>query len=279
MKNIYRNHDYDIYKNLSDDEFIEMVMDKYQPFTPKYVYKGLTLRQYCLKNDLSYYSIVSFVKRKLAENSKKTIDELINEGINTINRYGIVYYYKGIPLKDYAKEHNLNVATIRVAVLKKAANSNRSFQEIVDECVESCDKLPRKYYYNDMSLFTYCKKAGISYNTVIKKYLNEYQDKKDLSVTEAIKEIVDYYLLNPPNKYFFNNQSLANFCDVNNYPYLAIYRRIKILESKDLDREDIITTAIKKYEDKLQINKINEIFKNLKDNKIWRRIYMLFTSL
>ncbi len=55
---------------------------------------------------------------------------------------------------------------------------------------------------NDMPLFTYCKKAGISYNTVIKKYLNEYQDKKDLSVTEAIKEIVDYYLLNPPNKYF-----------------------------------------------------------------------------
>lgn len=238
-----------------------MVMDKYQPFTPKYVHKGLTLRQYCLKNDLSYYSIVSFVKRKLAENSKKTIDELINEGINTINRYGIVYYYKGIPLKDYVKEHNLNVATIRVAVLKKVANSNRSFQEIVDECVESCDKLPRKYYYNDMSIFTYCKKAGISYNTVIKKYLNEYQDKKDLSVTEAIKEIVDYYLLNPPNKYFFNNQSLANFCDVNNYPYLAIYRRIKILESKDLDREDIITTAIKKYEDKLQINKINEKFK------------------
>ena len=119
-----------------------------------------------------------------------------------------------------------------------------------------------------MPLFTYCKKAGISYNTVIKKYLNEYQDKKDLSVTEAIKETVDYYLLNPPNKYFFNNQSLAKFCDVNNYPYLAIYRRIKILESKDLDREDIITTAIKKYEDKLQINKINEIFKNLKDNKI-----------
>ncbi len=98
-----------------------MVMDKYQPFTPKYVYKGLTLRQYCLKNDLSYYSIVSFVKRKLAKNSKKTIDELINEGINIINRYGIVYYYKGIPLKDYAKEHNLTVATIRVAVLKKTA--------------------------------------------------------------------------------------------------------------------------------------------------------------
>ena len=88
-----------------------MVMDKYQPFTPKYVYKGLTLRQYCLKNDLSYYSIVSFVKRKLAKNSKKTIDELINEGINIINRYGIVYYYKGIPLKDYAKDNLVLIST------------------------------------------------------------------------------------------------------------------------------------------------------------------------
>src|SRR5699024_2082716 len=37
----------DNFKGLSDDEFVEAIMDQYQPFEPKYLYKGLTLREYC----------------------------------------------------------------------------------------------------------------------------------------------------------------------------------------------------------------------------------------
>ena len=134
----YRNNDN--FKGLSDDEFVEAIMDKYQPFEPKYLYKGITLREYCKKNDLSYYSVVSFVKRKLAKGSLKTIDDLIDEGIKTINRYGIIYYYKGIPLKDYAEQNNLNASSIRGAILRKQLRSNKPLQEIIDECVESYQK-------------------------------------------------------------------------------------------------------------------------------------------
>ena len=84
----YRNTDN--FKDLSDDEFVEAIMDQYQPFEPKYLYNGLTLREYCVQNDLSYYSVVSFVKRRLAKDSTKSIDYLIDEGIKTINRYGII---------------------------------------------------------------------------------------------------------------------------------------------------------------------------------------------
>ena len=66
----------DGFKNLTDDELVEVIMDKYQPFKPKYLYKGLTLREYCNKNNLSYYSVVSFVKRKLANGSTKSVDNL-----------------------------------------------------------------------------------------------------------------------------------------------------------------------------------------------------------
>ena len=93
-----------------------------------------------------------------------------------------------------------------------------------------------------------------------------------MSINEAIKQIVNYYIKHPPvkTKYYFKEQSLTKFCDTNGYPYLAIWRRIKTLEGKGdlLDSEQIIEAAIKKYEDRLQIDKINEIFDKLKNGKI-----------
>ena len=266
----YRNTDN--FKDLNDDEFVEAIMDKYQPFEPKYLYKGLTLREYCIQNDLSYYSVVSFVKRGLAKGSTKSIDDLINEGIKTINRYGIIYYYKGIPLKDYAESNNLNASSIRCTILRRQLRSNKPLQEIIDECVESYQKFSIKYYYNEIPLLTYCNSIGLNYNTVIQKYLYEYADNTDMSINEAIKQIVDYYIKHPPvkTKYYFKEQSLTKFCDTNGYPYLAIWRRIKTLEGKGdlLYSEQIIEAAIKKYEDRLQIDKINEIFDKLKNGKI-----------
>lgn len=265
----YRNTDN--FKGLSDDEFVETIMDQYQPFEPKYLYKGLTLREYCIQNDLSYYSVVSFVKRRLAKGSTKSIDDLIDEGIKTINRYGIIYYYKGIPLKDYAEQNDLNASSIRCAILRKQLRSNKPLQEIINECVESYQKFSIKYYYNGIPLLTYCNNIGLNYNTIIQRYLYEYADKTDIDIDETIKQIVDYYIEHPPlkTKYYFNDQSLTKFCDVNGYPYLAIWRRIKTLESKDnlLNNDQIIVSAIKKYEDRLEINKISEIFDKLKSNK------------
>ena len=265
----YRNTDN--FKGLSDDEFVEAIMDQYQPFEPKYLYKGLTLREYCIQNDLSYYSVVSFVKSRLAKGSTKSIDDLIDEGIKTINRYGIIYYYKGIPLKDYAEQNDLNASSIRCAILRKQLRSNKPLQEIINECVESYQKFSIKYYYNGIPLLTYCNNIGLNYNTIIQRYLYEYADKTDIDIDETIKQIVDYYIEHPPlkTKYYFNDQSLTKFCDVNGYPYLAIWRRIKTLESKDnlLNNDQIIASAIKKYEDRLEINKISEIFDKLKSNK------------
>lgn len=253
----YRNNDN--FKGLSDDEFVEAIMNQYQPFEPKYLYKELTLREYCIQNDLSYYSVVSFVKRRLAKGSTKSIDDLIDEGIKTINRYGIIYYYKGMPLKDYANKNDLNASSIRCAILRKQLRSNKPLQEIIDECVESYQKFSIKYYYNGIPLLTYCNNIGLNYNTIIQRYLYEYADKTETDINEVIKQIVDYYIEHPPikTKYYFNDQSLTKFCDVNGYPYLAIWRRIKTLESKDdtLDNDQIIASAIKKYEDKLQIAK------------------------
>lgn len=270
------------YEDLNDDEFVEAIIEKHQQPKPKYqynkskyLYKGFTLREYCHKNNLSYNSVVSFVKRKIINGSTKSIDELIDEGIKTINRYGIIYYYKGIPLVEYARANDMNPVSIRQAILRKQLKSNKPLQEIIDECVESYQKFSIKYYYKGIPLLQFCNNIGLSYNTIVQKYLCEYSDKTDISVDEAINQIVDYYINNPPvrTKYFFNNQSLAKFCDINGYSYFAIWYRIKKLEFKSpsLSNEQIIESAIKKYEDKLELNKLNELFNELKINKIQDR--------
>ena len=247
-------------------------MESYQPFKPKYFYKGKILIDYCRQNNISYYSVLTYVNRKLEKDNTKSIDDLIDEGINTINRYGVVYYYKGIPLKDYAKQNNLNAGSIRCSILREKVRTNKPLQEIIDECVESYKKFSLKYYHNGIPLVDYCNRTGLNYKTIIKKYLSEYKNDTNISTDNAIKQIVEYYQEHPciKNRYYFNNESLTKFCDTNGYPYVSIYRRIKTLESKNdlLDNDEIIELAIKKYENRLQINKINEIFSNLKTKKI-----------
>lgn len=261
----------DKFLNLDDDEFVEAIMEQYEPFEPKYMYNGILLTEYCKQNDICYTSVVSFVKRKLARGSKKNIDELIEEGIKTINRYGIIYYYEGIPLKDYAKENDLNYSSLVGAIIKRGLNTDKPKQEIVNECVLAYKKFSIKYIYNGVSLRQYCINIGLNYNTVINKYIRDYQDREDMDFISAIDEIINYYTENPParTKYYFNNQTLARFCDSKGYSYSNILRRIIRMQNNnnELSNEQIIDITIQKYEAKLHIDKINDIFREMEKRK------------
>ena len=248
------------YNDLSDDEFIDTIMNSYQAKQLKYKYKGMSLRKYCSLNNISYYSVVSFVKRSISNESTKAIDELIEEGINTINVHGIIYYYKGIPLKDYAKEHNLNVSSLRSSILRRQLKSDKPLQEIIDECVETYQAFKIKYYYNKIPLTTFCKENDISYSTIINIYLSDYKDRDDISIDDAIKLIVEDYIAHPRKrtKYYFENQSLSSYCNDNGYSYKAVFLRMK--NCKETDTNKKIALCIKEYEERLHIKQTNELF-------------------
>lgn len=260
-------------ENLSNDELVILAMEKFDNQNFRFFYKGVPLKKYCESHpEINYNTIRAYINREKEKNPELSNEELIKQYLDKEHKGIYKYYYKGIPLKDYAEQNDLNAGSIRHTILKKQLRSNKPLQEIIDECVESYQKFSIKYYYNGIPLLTYCNSIGLNYYTIIQKYLYEYVDKTDIGIDEAIKQIVDYYIEHPPikTKYYFNDQSLRRFCDTNGYPYLAILRRIKALESKDdsLDNEQIIALAIKKYEDRLQIDKINEIFDKLKNSKI-----------
>ena len=269
---IQRHKKEDIANDLSDDEYIEIIMEQYEPFELTYSYKEVSLRQYCLQNSLSYYGIVTYVKRKRKTNPNVDIIILIEEAINTVNRYGIIYYYNGIPLRDYCKECNLNIDSIRSSILRKKNTTDAPFQEIVNECVENYKKFTIKYFYEGSPLYSFCKKSELKYTTILSEY--EKRKSRSLATEEIIKEIVDYYIQNPPirTKYYVTDdksQSLRNFCNEKGYSYLAIYLRMKSLEAKNTFEEEkkCMMYAIEKYEKKLQIEKINNLFEELQQRK------------
>lgn len=261
-------------QTLSDDELVEMVMNSYEPFSPKYNYKGMTLSQYCKCNNLSYYSVVSFVKRRLEKNNSLNIDDLIDEGIKTIKRYGIIYYYGGMPLRDYAKEHGLNASSIRASILRKKRKSNLPLQEIVNECVLMYKEFSIKYFYGDETLIDFCRRTGINYNTVIHKYIDFYADRDDIDINSAIALIVDSVLKNQTKrvKYFYGEDSLSLFCRKNGYSYTAIYQRLMTLEKKYIydSQEEAVEDAVLEYKIKRirEINKYLDIVVDVEHEKI-----------
>jgi len=171
----------------STREFIESIMSQYEPFKPKYLYKGLSLSEYCNQNNLSYSSIRKYIKRKLEEDETESIDEVIEEAIKTIKRSGIKYYYKGIPLQEYADQNGLNANSIRGVILKKQLKSNKPLQELIDECVESYEKFFIKYYYKGQSLRKFCEENGYSY-TAIHRRIKNLESKENLLNTDQIVE-------------------------------------------------------------------------------------------
>lgn len=269
LQYIARRKDKEAYKDLTDEELVNVIMEEYQPFELKYKYQGISLRQYCLKNDISYYSVIDYIKRKQNVNSDLEIDDLIHLAITTINKNNIIYYYNEIPLKDYAKENGLNSASIYSAIYRKRAKENKPLQQIVNECVETYKKFSIKYYYKGKELIKVCDSLGINYNTIIHRYLDDYAKYSSITVEEAIESIVDYYLEHPPIqiKYYVNDISLAKYCKENRYLYSSIYHRMRRLKNKGNSIEDSITIAIENYEKKLEIEQLNILFNKLKNNK------------
>lgn len=228
----------DGFKNLTDDELVEVIMDKYQPFKPKYLYKGLTLREYCNKNNLSYYSVVSFVKRKLANGSTKSVDNLIDEGVKTINRYGIIYYYKGMPLKDYAKQNNFNIESIRCAILRKQLNSDKAIQEIVDECVQAYQEFSIKHNYT--------KKINETFDKLRSKKVQDINEIKDIcnflkidfaNVNTLVSMNFSYNQAISMIWYFYDGKTNNDYKIITNHKISDVFLLIDKLKKSDVNME------------------------------------------
>jgi hypothetical protein len=92
------------------------------------------------------------------------------------------------------------------------------------------------YYYENIPLRDYCNLNNINYNTImsrirILKSVNK-ETPDNLIIEEAINSFNDRRC-----QYTYNGLSLKKYCEINNYNYNKIYRKIKNLSEEEATKE------------------------------------------
>ncbi len=121
--------------NLSVEELVseavENSLDSNQRI--KYIYKGLSLRNYCQNNGLNYPTILMRIYRLKKLNVGISDDEVIRLAVENYVNGNTKYKYQGVPLHNYCQNTGLNYKIIlkRIDYLKKT-NPSLSEEELVD---------------------------------------------------------------------------------------------------------------------------------------------------
>ena len=98
----------------------------------KYFYNNMPISEYCSKHNLNVYTIKSRIFRLKKDYPNKNMDDIIDLAINYNKKANNKYYYQGISLVEYCKNHNLEHKKIceRIRNLKKK-NPDKSIDEII----------------------------------------------------------------------------------------------------------------------------------------------------
>ena len=122
------------YKNYTEQEIVDMVIEAYGSGSIKYMYKGISLRQYCLDNGINLGTINSRINNLKKQNSKLTNDELVILAMEEFDNQNFRFFYHGIPLKKYCESHpEINYNTIRTYINReKSKNPKLSDEELIE---------------------------------------------------------------------------------------------------------------------------------------------------
>ena len=104
---MYRMKQKEEYKYLSDQEIIKIAIESSHS-TIKYTYKGIPLSQYCLEHNINIDTIYLRIRYLKKKDKTLTNDQLVTLSLENFKNQKFKYFYKGMPLKEYCKENNLN---------------------------------------------------------------------------------------------------------------------------------------------------------------------------
>ena len=116
------------YPTLSDDELVNYAIN-YVNTKIKYIYQGVSLRNYCEKYLLSYQTIISRMCQKRIECPSLNDDELVDYAMDNYIEPVYKYYYEDTTLFDYCAKNDYNYST----VVRKFMKKKQELLEISDE--------------------------------------------------------------------------------------------------------------------------------------------------
>ncbi len=121
------------YKNLSEQERLNIAIANYKK--PYLFWGKKTLASYCRENNYSYNSVYNYMVQMMKNNPTITYIEAIESAFANIKRYGIKYYYKGLPLIQYCKNHDLREDYVRARILYLLQSQNMVLENAIEEAI------------------------------------------------------------------------------------------------------------------------------------------------
>lgn len=202
--------------SLTCDEVVKKALSSEIRTAIKYYFnKDYTLRKHCKNSKINYYSIISRIDKLKADNPKLTNDELVQKALEYEIKSSVNYYYENTTLKRYCEDKNISYDTI-IKKIKKLKSEFPFFKnnELIEMALSYETKRNIKYYYDNVTLATYCKINDLSYESIIQVIKRRLDKNINLSSQEAIEQVVKQ---NEKNKYFKNLKNLMENIKNGNY--------------------------------------------------------------
>lgn len=236
----------------------------------RYIYNGMRLKDYCSRNNISYYQILNRIRTLAEQGYKCSSTELLDTVLNDEKYYSLVepskrYYYNGILLSDYCMEKGISHGMIlrRINVLK---DEELSDEELVSTALND-DLFYKKskkfrYLYKGTTLRKYCEENGYDYQKMLRRYKRLKEEYIDLTDEEIYKIVFDEKLyFQSTDKYHYEGISLSKYCEENGIKYHNVIRRMKKnISNNNLELDEAIKESVLHYLDLVKRNRDKHIY-------------------
>lgn len=195
--------------NLSDHELLSIVFNTER--LTKYTYKGMSIKEYCAKNNISsdyLYHCLAYLKTLNLDLSNEELIKLAIESPDLPK-----YIYEGKHLAEYCVNHNLSFKTIynRICKLRKE-HPELSTEELVNLAFKRKLNPLVKYTYQGISLYEYCAQNNINLFTIYSRMRKLKQENTQISDEVLINEALTRNLAEEQIIYFWNDTPLVDYC-------------------------------------------------------------------
>lgn len=211
-------------KITDSDEIVQLSVDEYKNLNIKYMYNGVTLREYCESEGINYEAITTQIRRLKKKGKITDNSEIIRLSIVEYKKLNIKYMYGGIPLVEYCKNEGINYDTIKRRIRKiKEEGKITDVDEIVRLSVDEYKDTRTKYMYEGVPLMDYCKDNNIAYQSIMGRIYRRKKKNSSLTPSELVKlSLSEYYNMN--FMYFVDDIPLKEWCVKNGGGYpTALY--------------------------------------------------------
>lgn len=128
---------------ISNDEAVKLVFENYVHRNTRYIYDGVSLKDYCEKNNLNYRVILGKIHRLQGLNVGISDEEVIQLALKNNIHGNTKYKCQGVSLREYCQNNGLNYRS----VLIKINNLQKKDPDLSDEEVVTL-ALIKKYKKN-----------------------------------------------------------------------------------------------------------------------------------